>query len=489
MLTLVYKFGALTNISIFSPTEQGPGIIGYPSSSFGASTSPIQSAISRFSDLNIHDLSQREKDELLLQLFSRSRRRHRQPPDASLPTPKKHQQGPSAREMDMLNIQAGIEASLKQTRIATETNLDDDAISYAVKASKETFNEEFQQMQLRNALERRLIKMLLVQSLSDPVKKSEEEYMTKAMAESFADPALKSEETEEELFNKALAESLADEVQKSEYQLIEEAMENSLEDPIRVSEEELMEEAMQKSLQTMSEEEDLVEAVKLQSLKYAFGSVGKTPARASMPNRRISSDTSCRWSLTEDDMSEGSIDVDHSPPQISNSSLIDSSFLDRKMPAQVLTETVTKSSSNSEISSQTPASTGFTQDKYNAGANVAQHLNESECLRSLIVEGASFSLVNGVYEEVEEQSKIFTRRMDWGGVIATASIYQISTQDSREWVLSVANFNCFPGSEMDVILFTASVDSFNEDLPSHFTNWVGVSHIVQGGSPPKVTEL
>lgn len=372
----------------------------------------------------------------------------------------------------MLNFQAGIEASLKETRNTTETNPDDDAISYAVKASQETFDEEFQQMQLRNALERKMIKMLLVESLSDPVQKSEEE-----------------------LFNKAVAESLADPVLKSEEQLITEAMEISLEDPIRKSEEELVEEAMRKSLvQTMSKEEELVEAVKSQSLKSLFGSVGRKPAQASMPpNRRISSDTSCRWSSTVDDMSECSIEVEHSPPPMFDSSLTDSASLDRKMPAQVLTESLTldnsdvsRSLSNSFASSKAPASAGHIQDEDNAGANVARHENDSECLRSLLVEGASLSLVNGVYEEVKEHSKMFTRRLNWGGVIATASIHQTSTS---EWVLSVANFNFSPGSEMDVILYTASVDSCYEDLPSHSTNWVGVSNIVQGGSPPKVTEL
>jgi hypothetical protein len=52
-------------------------------------------------------------------------------------------------------------------------------------------------------------------------------------------------------------------------------------------------------------------------------------------------------------------------------------------------------------------------------------------VRSLSVEGASLSLVSGAYEEVDE-SKIFTRRVVWDGLIITACIYQTSTQDRQQ---------------------------------------------------------
>ena len=339
----------------FLHAEQEPGVIGYPPSSLGASTS--SSEISHVPDLDFHHLCQREKDELLLQIFSR--RRHRKHDVSVPPKPKKHQQEPSPRETDMLNIQAGIEASLKETRNTTDSNLDDEAISFAVKASKETFDEEYHRIELRNALERKMIKILLVESLSDPVKKSEEELVTKAMAESLADP-----------------------VQKSEEQLIEEARENSLGDPIKKSEEDLVEEAMQKSLlPTISKEEELVESVKRLSLKSLLKSFGKKSPPASMSNNiRTSTATTCRSSFIDEDILEcNSVEVDHSPPPRLDSLLEDSDFLDRKMPAQVLPETRTidnevKESFNIMTSLLRP---DHIQDEVSAGAhNVAQRVND-----------------------------------------------------------------------------------------------------------------
>ena len=445
--------------------EQEPG-----GSSTSTTSSRVNSAISRLLGLDSNKkLSQREKDEILLQILSS--RRHRQPDaSASKPKTKKHQQGTARQEVDMLNIQAGIEASLKQTRNTTEANLEDESLSYAVKASRETFDEECRQIKLRNALERKMIKTLLVESLSDPVKKSEEELVTKAMAESLADP-----------------------VKRSEEELIEEARAISLRDPVKRSEEELVEEAIQQSLlQKLTEDEELIEAMKRQSLislsETLSETVGKNPAQASMPNMS-------RRSFTEDDLSECSTSINSSLPLVVDFSSKDSAFLDCKMPAQILSERqafdndVTESPSIVDVTLKAPASPDHIQGEENARAHVPQGANDSKSLRSLLLEGASFSHVNGVYEEVKESDKTFTRRLDWDGVIATATICQTSTQASREWVLYITNFDCSPGSEMGVILYTASVDSLNEDSPSPSTKWVGVSHMVQGGPPPKVTEL
>eukprot|EP00984_Skeletonema_dohrnii_P001147 scaffold355_cov127-Skeletonema_dohrnii-CCMP3373.AAC.7 len=433
-------------------------------SSTSTTSSRVNSAISRLLGLDSNKkLSQKEKDEILLQILSS--RRHRKPDaSASKPKTKKHQQGTSRREVDMLNIQAGIEASLKQTRNTTEANLEDEALSYAVKASRETFDEECRQIKLRNALERKVIKTLLVESLSDPVKKSEEELVTKAMSESLADP-----------------------VKRSEEEIIEEVRALSLRDPIKRSEEELVEEAIQQSLlQKPTKDEELIEAMKRQSLsslsETLSESVGKNLAQASMPN-------TSRRSFTEEDLSECITSIHGSPPSVVDFSSKDSAFLDCKMPAQILPgrqafdNDVTESPSIVDVTLKAPASLDHIQDEENARAHVSQDANDPEILKSLSVEGASFSLVNGVYEEVKESAKTFTRRLDWDGVIATATIRQTSTQASREWVLYIAN------CEMDVILYTASVDSLNEDSPSPSTKWVGVSHMVQGGPPPKVTEL
>jgi hypothetical protein len=151
----------------------------------------------------------------------------------------------NSRQQQMLQLQSGIEASLKESGNTDEA----EALSYAVKASRETFDKECLKQELHSALEKKMIKMKLAESLSDPVKKSEEE-----------------------LIDEALRRSLTDPVPKSEEQLFEEAMENSLRDieiieSICKAEEELVEEAMRKSLHTMSKEEELIEAVKRHSLK------------------------------------------------------------------------------------------------------------------------------------------------------------------------------------------------------------------------------
>eukprot|EP00986_Skeletonema_menzelii_P004565 scaffold1566_cov150-Skeletonema_menzelii.AAC.1 len=162
---------------------------------------------------------------------------------------------PKSRHQHILEIwdmQSGIEASLKDTKntaAKSDDDMDDEAVSYAIKVSKETFDEAYRKQELCNALEKRMIKISLAASLSDPIKKSEEELMGEALKMSLAEP-----------------------VQKSEEQLLEEARENSLRDlekleTIMKSEEELVEAAKQKSLHTMSADEELIEAVKRRSLE------------------------------------------------------------------------------------------------------------------------------------------------------------------------------------------------------------------------------
>eukprot|EP00975_Prorocentrum_lima_P047129 9854584-Prorocentrum_lima.AAC.1 len=120
-------------------------------------------------------------------------------------------------------MQSGIEASLKAWEpAATNTDADDKALSYAVKVSKETFDEEYRKQELRNELENRMIKISLAESLSDPVNKSEEELIDEALRKSLTDTT----------------------VQVSEELLLELARENSLKDMERIetiikSEEEL----------------------------------------------------------------------------------------------------------------------------------------------------------------------------------------------------------------------------------------------------------
>jgi hypothetical protein len=235
---------------------------------------------------------------------------------------------PKSMHQQMLYMQSGIEASLKETRNTSETNTDadDEALSYAVKVSKETFDEEYNKQGLRNELENRMIKISLAESLSDPVMKSEEE-----------------------LIGEALRKSLTDTVEKLEEQLLEEARENSLKDRERMetitkSEEELVEAAKQKSLHTMSKEEELIEAVKRQSLKSLSDSdsesLGKKSAHASMPsNQRQSTSSTYPLCFAADDSDSSECSscscVEHPPPSRFDSLLedLDLDSLDRKMPA------------------------------------------------------------------------------------------------------------------------------------------------------------
>ena len=400
------------------------------------------------------------REEVLRQLASY------QMPGAVPVKPPKERQPPSTQEMDIINTQACIEASLKENRKPfVETDPDDVALSYGVDASKDTFNEDCQRRELRNSLETRMVQMVVKESLLDPVNKAQEE----------------------ELFNEAIQRSLSDPVQKSEDELINEACANSLQDPIRKSEEDLVQEAMRNSLNTMSKDEELVEAVKRQSLDDAycfahaideslsFDDVAKKPSMESVleEKQRKSTSTTCKLSLLEDDdvWSESSSFGEKPPPTPPSRSdaLLEGPdrFLDSKMPALV------SSSDNLNVSSEVPSSEENIQ-------------NEEK--RSLSVEGASFSIVNGIYEEVMG-TNTFTRRVEWEGTISTASIYRTtSTPDRKEWVLCLTNYK---GSGMDMILFTAAVDTLNEDaLPSVWFSTNTVQSIVQGSvvSPPKVSE-
>lgn len=292
----------------------------------------------------LNALAVRQPDELLLQISSRSK--HRQPdadvnaPDSTPKTLKRQQRPLPAREFDMLNMQTSIEASLTTT--TTHIDLEDEAVSHAVKVSKETFDEEFKRMELRNAIEMKQIKILLAKSLTDPVMMSEEELITKAMAESLADP-----------------------VKKSEEQLIEEARELSLRDPIKKSEEQLLEEALRQSLfQEMHHEENRVEAVKCQPFTSLSESAGKKPSR---------------WSFTEEDlMLECSMGND-SPPSALDFSL--TSF-GCKMSARSLAETQTFGNdliesfvSNIDVAVQVPESAEHITGE-DSGAAYDDALNE-----------------------------------------------------------------------------------------------------------------
>ncbi len=237
-----------------------------------------------------------------------------------------------SKHQRMLNMQSGIEASLKETRNTSETStdIDDEFMSYAAKVSKETFDEEYRKQEVRNELEKRMVNISLAASLSDPVQKSEEE-----------------------LIGEALKKSLADPIPKSEEQLIKEARRNSLEDLERLgaimkSEEELVEAAKQKSLHMMSEDEELIEDVKRQSLISVSSSVGKKPAPAywrSNSYQRQSTSTSTTYPLplgsSVDDSSEcsSSLEVEHLAPSIDDSSsvnMFNMDLMDRKMPALAL---------------------------------------------------------------------------------------------------------------------------------------------------------
>ena len=231
-------------------------------------------------------------------------------------------------------LQSAIEASLKETKNTVQDDADDDvdemAVSYAIKVSKETFDDAYRKQELRDALEKRMINISLAASLSDPVKKSEEELIGEAMKRSLADP-----------------------IQKSEDQLIEEARENSLQDVRRLetimkSEEELVEAAKQKSLCTMSPDEELIEAVKRQSLESLSAIAGETSAHASVTsnsNQRQSTSITHPVGSAADDSSECSscVEVGHQPPVtfdytslLEQSPDLDIDLMDRKMPARVL---------------------------------------------------------------------------------------------------------------------------------------------------------
>jgi hypothetical protein len=192
---------------------------------------------------------------------------------------------------------------------------------------------------------------------------------------------------------------------------------------------------------------------------------------------------------------------------------LDADLLDRKMPALVIlppacaNNAISSSSlshpnvASTDVLSSASAAADQTHENDNrSGTNekVSQHLKEAKDreARCLSVEGASLSLINGVYKEEVNESNVFTLRVLGlnGGIATVASIYQTPAQGGREWVISITS-SFFSSSEtesgMDVILYTASVDIDNsiDDLPSPSTNWVGRNAIVLGGSPPKVTVL
>ena len=296
------------------PDELEPGANGCPPS---LGSSPSSSAALT------NNLTQTEKDELLDQVFTiRRQRRDDVEDDEVLKSKQQH----------MLNMQSGTEASLNETRNTSEANTytDDEALSYAVKASKETFDEEYHKQELRNAEDEKMIEMILAQSLSDPVKKSEEELIEEASKNSLTDP-----------------------VQKSEDQLIEEAREKSLKDierveTIRESEEAaFVEEMKRKSLLTMSKDEELIEAVKRQSLKDAHNdplwraleqSLSESLGLETCNKRQSTSTTYPLSSFVDGDVSECSsvAAVEHHPPSRFVDSPLKGSELDRsdrKMPA------------------------------------------------------------------------------------------------------------------------------------------------------------
>ncbi len=453
------------------------------------------------------------------------RQRHIEEADAGASEDSKHQQ--------ILNMQSGIEASLKETKKTSETDteIDSEAMSYAAKVSKETFDEEYRKEEARKALEKRMVDISLAVSLSDPVKKSEEE-----------------------LIGEALKKSLADPIPKSEVQLFEQARENSLEDIERLevimkSEEELVEVAKQKSLHTLSKDEELIYAVKRQSLKDAHKDPLSRALEESLSEslefdtrRRLTSSTHL-MSFGEDGNSDCSSCVEHhlmpsrfdSPLKRSDLDLTDRKMpaldlptaqnceedqaqhnnrlrstsdcsssvdlLDRKMPAVVL-----PASQNGDVISSLTfshhsdclSSSDLVREYDNrsaASTSVDQHSKDSRNskVRCLSVDGASLSLINGVYKEEVNKSNMFTLCVGLNDGIGTvASIYQTtSTQGKKEWVISLFNSNFPPDTELgtDVILYTASVDNFNEELPSPSTNWVSTNAMVLTGSPPRVAEL
>jgi hypothetical protein len=156
--------------------------------------------------------------------------------------------------------------------------------------------------------------------------------------------------------------------------------------------------------------------------------------------------------------------------------------------------------SNPEVASNLLSLAGHAREygkRSGANENLALEGSGEREARCLSVEGASLSLINGVYEEEVNESKMFTLRVLGlnGGITTVARIYQTSTQGRKEWVFSISSSNFSPSSasKMDIILYTASVDIddsnfiVDDDLPSPSTNWVGRNAMVMGGSPPKVT--
>ena len=405
----------------------------------------VKSALTRFAALdNGVKLSPGEKDEIVIQVLSRARARHHVAQPHTATTSHRHKpkkQGLSPQEINMLSVQVGIAASLKEAMSTSKSDPDAETISYAVKASKNTFNEEFRQNELRNALESGVTKMACLKSLTDINIMTEEELITKAMVESLSKPIIKSEE---QLARK---------------------------DPIMKSEEELIvAEAMRK---VPRREVELVASAKRQSLNPLGGSAGEMPT--------WSEDASCCRRSSGDDVGV-TLGSDCNVVDIESSPSIQESDLDRKMPTQIPQE-IQFLANNVPKSSRIIDSTAI--DK----SFVLLENTEDGYLRSIIVEDAGFSLVNGVYKQTKSlrTNMLLTRHLDLNnGVVATASVYQTSTQD--QWILSITSSDYSPGSGMDVILYSARVYC-NEELPSSSTKWIGVSHIVRDGPPPKVTEL
>ena len=523
------------------------GMIRCPPSKIGQSTSSPTALV------NDSTQTQQQQDQNENKTCSERRQKLHNYDKAKVPKSKSRYQ----HILDMWEMQSGIEASLKDAKNTAENDaeMDDEAvtISYAIKVSKDTFDEACRKQELRNALEKRMMKISLTASLSDPgIKKSEEELMGEALKISLAEP-----------------------VRKSEEQLIEEARENSLKDfekleTIMKSEEELLEAAKQKSLRTMSKDEELIDAVKRQSLKDArkdplwwalekslsesldldtqrrltasthllsFGddifsesssSVEDSPASRfhsplirseldwmdrKMPALVLPGDQNCGEDQTQHSsrlrsesncISSSSVEVNHLPSSTLDSSLDESSdldLMDRKMPARVLPavpsgDVMSSSSvSNLDVASGLLSLADHVREYDNRSGSVAQHNIQDSIdreVRCLSVKGASFPLINGLYKEEVSESKMFTLRVGLNGDNRTvASIYQTSTQGRKEWVFSIANSKFSPDekSGMDVILYTASVENCNEDLPSPSATWVGRNALVLGGSPPQVTEL
>ena len=488
----------------------------------------------------------------------------------------------SSRYQHLLNIQSGIEASLKETEnISEETNDEEEALlSYALKVSS-----------LHSS-----------KSSSVPVQNK----------------------SEEELIHDALRKSLTDSLPpKSEEELIQEALDNSIRDlernkAIMKVEDELLEEVIQNSLLTKTKDEELIEAALSQSLLPTLvkksACVADTSNIASFNYRKSSSTTyplEMEYLGSDDEEEEGG--VEYLPPPRFDSPLtcdVHLSFADRKMPAledslptaaaarvrgsEAVVRTLKddddrlsdnlerrfsrgsdrENNGDIEVEFPLPLSSRFEQPPLNnAGVNVGASnldldrkipatitipptlpmnqkcfsnssslMNDSDLIgphvasrrhssatsrdleyaninrsstksapafvaqkqelgsdsnssvnrtrpKSLLVEGASLSLINGVYHQEVNKSKVFNLRLSLNGDII-ANIRQTTLTDGRkEWVFSIARTAFSFGSGADIILYTASVDQVNEDWPSNLTNWVGRHAIVLGGPAPRVSEF